>query len=156
MTLRDDAIAIWNAGIAAVDSAKSVEQQICVQHNQLWIANACIPLPPPCRIEVVGAGKAGAGMASGIEAALLQTHAAGRFTGWLNVPADCVRPLKHIHLHAARRAGLNEPTQEAVDGTREILRRVQALSKSDVCIVLLSGGASALLCSPVSEISLAD
>lgn len=40
-----------------------------------------------------------------------------------------------------RPAGLNEPTQEAVRGTQEILRRVRSLLESDVCIVLLSGGA---------------
>jgi len=72
------------------------------------------------------------------------------------VPADCLRPLRRIHLHAARPAGLNEPTEQSVAGTREILRRVQSLSANDVCVVLISGGASALLCSPVPEIMLAD
>lgn len=156
MSLRDDAIAIWSAGIAAVDSAHSVEKQIRVQNDQLWIADVRLQLPFAGRIEVVGAGKAGAGMASGIEAALLKTNFADRVTGCVNVPADCVQPLKRIHLHAARPAGLNEPTQEAVQGTQEILRRVQSLSESDVCIVLLSGGASALLCSPTPGISLSD
>ena len=33
-----------------------------------------------------------------------------QLTGWINVPADCVRPLKWIRLHAARPAGVNEPT----------------------------------------------
>ena len=156
MSLRDDAIAIWTAGLAAVDSARSVEQQIRVQKDQLWIADVCIQLPSAGHIEVVGAGKAGAGMASGIEAALLSSSFADSVSGWVNVPADCVRPLMRIHLHAARPAGLNEPTQEAVQGTQEILRRVRSLSESDVCIVLLSGGASALLCSPAPGISLSD
>ena len=156
MSLRDDAIAIWAAGLAAVDSASSVEQQIRVQRDQLWVADVCIQLPSAGHIEVVGAGKAGAGMASGIEAALLSSNFADRVSGWVNVPADCMRPLICIHLHAARPAGLNEPTQEAVRGTQEILRRVRSLSESDVCIVLLSGGASALLCSPPPEISLND
>ena len=156
MSLRDDAIAIWTAGLAAVDSAKSVEQQIRVQRDGLSIADVWIPIPSAGRIEVVGAGKAGAGMASGIEAALLSSNLADRVSGWVNVPADCVRPLMRIHLHAARPAGLNEPTQEAVRGTQEILRRVRSLSESDVCIVLLSGGASALLCSPTPGVSLSD
>ncbi len=156
MSLRDNALAIWNAGIAAVDSAKSVEKQICVQQDHVWIADVRFPRSTTGRIEVVGAGKAGAGMASGIEAALLPTIAAEHISGWVNVPADCVRPLTRIHLHAARPAGLNEPTQNAVEGTREILRRVQSLSDSDLCIVLLSGGASALLCSPAPGVSLSD
>ena len=39
-------------------------------------------------------------------------------TGWVNVPADCVRSLARIHLHAARPPGLNEPTQAAQKGLR--------------------------------------
>jgi glycerate-2-kinase len=74
----------------------------------------------------------------------------------VNVPADCVRPLANIHLHAARPPGLNEPTAAGVAGTDEILRRVRQLSTDDVCIVLLSGGASALLPAPAPGISLAD
>jgi len=156
MPLRDDAISIWNAGIAAVDSAKCVAQQIRFEHQQLWIADAQIPLSTASRIEVIGAGKAGAGMANGVESALMSNDIAYRLSGWVNVPADCVRPLTRIHLHAARPAGLNEPTQEVVRGTQEILRRVHSLSDADVCIVLLSGGASALLCSPATGVSLDD
>ena len=156
MSLRDDAIAIWKAGVAAVDSALAVERQIVATDNELQIAGVTISLHPASRIEIVGAGKAGAGMASGVQAALLSTHYADRISGSVNVPADCVRKLKHIHLHAARPAGINEPTQAAVDGTAEILRRVQSLSESDLCIMLLSGGASALLCSPVPDITLQD
>ena len=156
MSLRDDAIAIWNAGVAAVDSSLAVERQIISTCDELQIAGVQISLPPSSRIEIIGAGKAGAGMASGVEAALLSTNVADRISGWVNVPADCVRELKQIHLHAARPAGINEPTQEAVDGTAEILRRVQSLSETDVCIMLLSGGASALLCSPITGISLQE
>jgi len=156
MSLRDDAIAIWTAGVAAVDSSLAVERQIVSTSNELQIAGVQISLLPASRIEIVGAGKAGAGMASGVEAALLSAKVGDRISGWVNVPADCVRKLKHIHLHAARPAGINEPTQAAVDGTAEILRRVQSLAESDVCIMLLSGGASALLCSPITGITLHD
>ncbi len=156
MSLRDDAIAIWTAGVAAVDSSLAVERQIVSTSNELQIAGVQISLRSASRIEIVGAGKAGAGMASGVEAALLSAKVGDRISGWVNVPADCVRKLKHIHLHAARPAGINEPTQAAVDGTAEILRRVQSLAESDVCIMLLSGGASALLCSPITGITLHD
>ena len=61
MPVRDDAISIWNAGIAAVDSAKCVAQRIHVQQQQLWIAETRVPLSSTSRIEVIGAGKAGAG-----------------------------------------------------------------------------------------------
>ena len=85
--------------------------------DTLEIADESIDLKRGRRIIVVGAGKAGAGMAAGLEEALgpelAKRH---QLSGWINVPADCVRPLEHIHLHAARPAGVNEPTPEGVDG----------------------------------------
>ncbi len=95
-------------------------------------------------------------MAAGLEAALAGSPLADRMSGWVNVPADCVRPLQRIHLHAARAPGVNEPSAAGVAGANEILRRVRQLSADDLCIVLLSGGASALLPAPVPGISLAD
>ena len=95
-------------------------------------------------------------MAAGLEAALAGSPLAERTSGWVNVPADCVRPLQRIHLHAARAPGVNEPSAPGVAGANEILRRVRQLSADDLCIVLLSGGASALLPAPVPGISLAD
>jgi hydroxypyruvate reductase len=123
------------------------------------------------RIAVVGAGKAGAGMAAALEeifgAALVEEK---QISGWVNVPADCVRapsppaPLpqgergetERIRLHAARPAGVNEPTEEGVAGTEEILRIVEALGPEDLCIALISGGGSALMPAPIEGISLAD
>lgn len=151
-----DAKEIWQAGVAAVDSAEAVRRHVTIDGSSLVAAGVRFDLNRIGRIEVVGAGKAGAGMAAGLEAALLSHVDEHRVSGWVNVPADCVRPLRRIHLHAARPAGLNEPTEQGVEGTREILWRVQSLSANDVCIVLLSGGASALLCSPVPEITLSD
>src|SRR6185295_7612869 len=106
---------------------------------------------------VVGAGKAGAGMAAALEQILgPRLMEAKQLTGWINVPADCVQTLERIHLHAARPAGRNEPTAEGVHGTGEILRLVESLGPSDLCLCLLSGGGSALLPAPVPAITLAD
>jgi glycerate 2-kinase len=109
------------------------------------------------RIAVVGAGKAGAGMAEALEHALGPTwSAAKQLTGWVNVPDDCVRRLKHIHLHGARPAGRNEPTPEGLAGSEEMLRIVGSLAGDDLCIALISGGGSALLPAPVEGITLVD
>jgi hydroxypyruvate reductase len=76
--------------------------------------------------------------------------------GWVNVPADCVVPTRRVHLHAARAPGVNEPSAEGVEGTQRILELVSSLGPNDVCFCLLTGGGSALLPAPVSEISLND
>jgi glycerate-2-kinase len=133
-----------------------VRDQIRFADGCLEVAGHPFPLNSAGRIVAIGAGKAGAGMAAGLEEALSGTPAAERLSGWINVPADCVRPSPHIHLHAARPAALNEPTEEGVAGSREILRLVRQLSEPDVCIVLLSGGGSALLPAPIGGITLAD
>jgi glycerate 2-kinase len=77
-------------------------------------------------------------------------------SGWVNVPADCARALARVRLHPARPAGVNEPTADGVRGAEEILRIVGSLSADDVCIVLISGGGSALLPAPAPSVTLAD
>ena len=109
------------------------------------------------RIAVVGAGKAGAGMAGAVENILgPKLRREKQLGGWVNVPADCARPLECIQLHAARPAGVNEPRPEGVLGAREILRIVETLGPDDLCLCLLSGGGSALLPAPVEGVLLED
>jgi hydroxypyruvate reductase len=153
--LRDDALAIWKAGVAAVDSARLVAKSVHAWPGGLTLAGRPWRARPDSRLCIVGAGKAGAGMAAGLEQALgpIWLH---RASGWINVPSDCVHPLRVIHLHGARPPGLNEPTAAGVAGTREILARVQALRPQDLCLVLLSGGGSAMLPAPIEGITLED
>jgi len=153
--LTRDALEIWKAGVAAVDSSRLVQQKIQVQPDLIQIGSTQWKPEPDSRICVVGAGKAGAGMARGLEAVLGEKWLS-RTSGWINVPDDCLSPLQRIHLHGARPAGLNEPTLAGVEGTREILRRVSNLRPHDLCIVLLSGGGSALLPAPIDGISLGE
>jgi glycerate 2-kinase len=155
--MRNDALAIWQAGLEAVRSDRLVRENVRVESDRLAISGETIELANIGRILVVGAGKAGAGMAAGLEAALgTRLMADKQLTGWIHVPADCVRPLGRIHLHAARDAGVNEPTPQGVEGSQEMLRKVAALAPDDLCIALVSGGGSALLPLPIDGITLAD
>lgn len=155
--LRNDALAIWRAGVEAVDSARLVRETVRVEGRELHIEEETIDLDRVRRIVVVGGGKAGAGMAAGLEAALgPKLLAEKQVAGWINVPADCVRPLACIKLHGARPPGVNEPTADGVAGADEILRLVESAAPDDLCICLISGGASALLPAPAPGISLAD
>jgi glycerate 2-kinase len=155
-SLHELALRIWSAGVAAVDSQTLVEQairwtptgwQFGRSPSTAWNGRGSVL--------VLGAGKAGAGMAAGAEAVLAQ-RLGTRLSGWINVPADCVRALPHIHLHAGRPGGSNEPTIAGMEGAREILRRASQQTEDDLTLVLLSGGASALLPLPVEQIDLPD
>lgn len=155
--VQQDLLTIWRAAIAAVASDLLVERAVQVTPNGLDFGTWRWTSRSDSRVVVVGAGKAGAGMAAGLLRQLgPENIRRWRVTGWINVPADCVRPMETIHLHAARPAGVNEPTQEGVDGARQIMKLVRSLSADDLCIVLLSGGGSALLPLPIGGVSLAD
>lgn len=155
--LRRDALRIWQAGVAAVNSERLVHDALRVEGRFLIIGDEPLDLDSMGRIAVVGAGKAGAGMAAAVEDVLgPELMEAKQLVGWVNVPADCVRPLRRIHLHAARPPGVNEPTEAAAAGAAEVLRIVGSLNERDVCLCLISGGGSALLPAPVEGITLAD
>ena len=155
--LRDDAIGIWQAGVDAVRSEQLVTQYVALRGDQLCIGDDVVSLNTVRRIVVVGAGKAGAGMAVGLESALGKDVMLEKgVQGLINVPADCYRPTERIILHPARPAGINEPTREGVSGAEKMLHMVRSLGPEDLCICLLSGGASALLPAPIAGLTLED
>ncbi|HZZ73882.1 MAG TPA: DUF4147 domain-containing protein [Pirellulales bacterium] len=155
--LRSAALAIWQAGVAAVRPETLFADHLQLDGRTLWIADEPYDLDAIERIAVVGGGKAAGAMAAALEQTLGEAWAdEKRLTGWVNVPADCLRPTRWVHLHAARPAGRNEPTAAGVAGAEQIMQLVAGLTPRDLCICLLSGGGSALLPLPVAEISLAD
>jgi glycerate 2-kinase len=155
--LRRDALQIWQAGVDVVRSDRLVREHLRVEGPTLVIGEDRLDLDAIRRIAVVGAGKAGAGMAAAVEGILgSDLLDEKQVTGWVNVPEDCVRPLARIHMHGARPPGVNEPTAFGVQGAEEILRIVASFGPDDLCLCLLSGGGSALLPAPVEGITLED
>ena len=153
--LRNDAVRIWQAGVAAVDSKALVTGNLLSDGYSVTVCGETFSFRDFDRVCVVGAGKAGAGMTLGVETVLAH-RLEDRLFGIVIVPDDCVRPLKRIQLHGGRPAAHNEPTAAGVAGSRKILDTVQQLTERDLCLVLLSGGGSALLPAPVPQISLDD
>jgi hydroxypyruvate reductase/glycerate 2-kinase len=146
---REHARAIWQAAVAAADPFELVRAALRQPAPELAAV-----LARADRIVVVGGGKAGAAMAAGVEAALADRL--DRLAGVVNVPAETVRPLHAINLHAARPAGTNQPTAKGVAGVRAMLDLVRQAGPRDVGLCLLSGGGSALLPAPVEDIALED
>src|SRR5947209_4997797 len=147
--LRQHARAIWHAAVDAVRPEPLVRRALT--DNALGIGQAVRAAP---RILVLGAGKAGAAMAAAVEEALADVL--DHVDGIVNVPAESVRPLRKIRLHAARPAGSNQPTAEGVVGAEEMLRLARSAGPDDVALCLLSGGGSALLPAPAEGVTLAD
>jgi len=147
--LRDHARLIWQAAVDAVRPEDLVPAALA--DSSLGLLHA---VASPRQILVVGAGKAGAAMAAAVEKVL--AHDLDRLEGFVNVPAETVRPLQAIRLHAARPAGTNQPTAAGVAGAEKILDLVSRAGPDDVCLCLLSGGGSALLPYPVAGVILED
>lgn len=174
MPLSSVSKSIWQAGIDAVKSNRLLQDVVQCGHEHLTISGTQVSLKQIQHIEILGCGKAGRGMTLGLVQALKDLPAAISVSGFVNVPADCAEPLvaefsasefansrcrefaNAITLHAARPAGMNEPTDAAISGTKEILRRLKNQSEFGLTIFLVSGGGSALLEAPRPEISLAD
>lgn len=158
--LLNDLFAIWKAGVVGVAPDRLIQGAVQYDSNgnSLWIHDEEFSMQNVGRIVVVGAGKASGAMAAALERQILPFFDRKRLLGWVNVPEDCIseNATQVIHLHAARPAGINEPTFEGVYGTQKIWELLRCLQPNDLCFCLISGGGSALLPAPIPEITLEE
>jgi hydroxypyruvate reductase len=106
-------------------------------------------LPRSGRVVVVGAGKAAAALAAGLEAVLGDRIDLGRIV----VKYGHGAPLRRIEVFEAA-----HPVPDAAGeaATRRILDAVSGLGPDDRVFVLITGGASALLVAPADGVTLED
>ncbi len=155
MSLRQQTLQIWNAGVDAVRADRLVSEQVAFRQGAVEVEEQRFPVLRGGCVEVVGAGKAATAMAAGIARAYVQREQFdASLSGWINVPDHTQRSVEGFHVHVGRPAGVNEPTADAISGTQAILDRVAQLQPEDVCIALISGGGSALLTAPVVGVTL--
>ena len=133
---RDLLIESFHAAVSAADPLK--------------ILPAHLPAPPKGRTLVVGAGKAAASMALAVEQQW-PAHAA----------LDGIVVTRYQHGLLTNRITVVEashpvPDEAGEQAAHEILKRVKALTRDDLLIVLISGGGSSLLSLPASAITMAD
>jgi hydroxypyruvate reductase len=147
--LRDEARRIFAAGVAAVDPVAAVQQAVRRDGETLVVAHTGYDLRRYAHIYVVGAGKAGATMAQGLEAVLGDRLGAGTVT----VKYDHKAPVSRVMI---REAGHPIPDAAGVQGAEAIMQVAQQAGADDLVFCLLSGGGSALLPAPVSGITLAE
>jgi len=116
--------------------------------DPLKIVPGRLPAPPKGRTIVVGAGKAAAAMANAVE-----DHWQGALEGLVITRYDHGLPTKRIEVVEAAHPVPDESGQQAA---RRILEKVRGLTKDDLVLCLVSGGASALMAVPGGSLSLAD
>ena len=158
-----DAIAIWEAGVRAVDGKQAVVN--CAldplsepdTDGDLSFFEHNIDRNSFDRIFVIGAGKASASMANGLHVVLQQYGLLERVAdSWINVPDNMADDSCFFYLHPARPVGINLPREQVVYGTNKIVQIVEEMTARDLCICLISGGGSALLASPIPPVTLEE
>jgi len=147
--LRADALDIFQAGLHSVDSLSAVQKCLSFEKEILTVDGKTYPLFDFDNIYVLGTGKAAAAMAQAVEECL-----SDRITsGFINVKYGHTRPLKYITVHEA---GHPVPDDAGLQGSEQIIRLLKSVGERDLIIFLISGGGSALLPSPVPELTLKD
>lgn len=142
---RERLTAVFRAALAAVDAEAAVQRALHRDGARLAVAGRAVP--DDARLVVLAAGKAAASMVAGVEAV-----AADRIAAGLAVTKDG-------HGRTLRRVGLRESSHPVPDmrceaAAREMLALASEAQPDDVLLVLLSGGASALLACPQPGLAL--
>ncbi len=138
---------LLHAALAAADPGLAVRRVLVREGDGLAIAG--FRIPAAARLRVLAAGKAAFGMASAVE-----EIAGDRIAGGLVVTKDGHgRPLARLPL---RESGHPVPDARSEAAGRALLTCAAAGEPDEVVLVLLSGGASALLACPLPGLSQGD
>jgi len=137
------------ASLKAADPAILVKRALSLKNRRLLVGKVAYPLDKYERVVVVGGGKGAVPMASAVEQLLKD-----RIDGGLVVT-------RYGHGGALSRievveAGHPIPDRTGVAAAQRVLELLKKSGERDLVIVLLSGGASALLPAPVEGVSLTD
>lgn len=140
---------IFNAALAAVDPRAAVLGAVRRERGQLHMAGRTYHPDDFERIIVVGAGKASARMAQAIEALLGNKISSGLIIvkDGHTAPLSLIEQVESAH---------PVPAVAGVAGTRRVMELARHAGEKSLVICLLSGGASALLVSPVDGLTLRD
>lgn len=147
--LHRDAEEIFRAGLSAVAPERLVQKHLKCKGSILSAGSRRFDLDAFDRLVVIGAGKASAVMARGLEKVLGRRIAQGIVVVKYGhgVPLDRVRILE---------AGHPIPDENGIRATREILDLLAETGEKDIVVCLLSGGGSALMDDFQTGITLAD
>ena len=147
--MKDTCLAIFRAGLEAVDPYKATKKALLLSGDKLQVGENNYRLKDFKRIVVVGAGKAGAPMAQAVEE-ILGDRLEG---GLVIVKYGYTAPLEKVKI---AEAGHPIPDEAGQRGAEELLEIVNGLGKDDLVFCLLSGGGSALLPAPVVGVGLTE
>src|SRR5436853_1348666 len=136
--LRSDALAIFQAALAAADPRAAVLRVLARSDEQLLIHNVPFFDLTHGKVIVVGTGKAGAPMAQAVEEVLGERLSVGA----VSVKYGHLAPTRTVQVHEA---GHPLPDENGVRANRTLVSLLEHVTADDLVICLLSGGGSALM-----------
>lgn len=148
-TLRREGQEIFAASLAAVDPVRLIRSALKRRGAILSVGTRQYDLHRFGRVFVIGAGKASAAMAQGVEQVLGDRLDDGRVI----VKDGYGKPLKKIRVIEA---GHPVPDERGIRGTEDLLNLLAGTKKDDLVLSLLSGGGSALFDAYPEGMILAD
>lgn len=146
---REDAIAIFKAGLQAVAPDTAIERFCSRRGDVLTVGDCRYDLKDYDNVFLVGAGKATAPMAAAMEMLV-----GDRLTdGVITVKYDHTAPLEKVR---TIEAGHPVPDHNGEAGSEQILALAETAGENDLLLCMISGGGSALLPKAVAGVTLAD
>lgn len=147
--LRADALAIAEAGYAAINIATIIEKKLTLKNGTLSIGENSFPLAGR-RVFFVAVGKCSFVVARAIEELLGDRLTAGIALDVSSVDGALLKTVR------AYQGTHPLPSETNVAATREIFALLKDLTSEDVAIFCISGGGSTLLCQPVAPMTSSD
>jgi glycerate 2-kinase len=140
---------LFDAALKAVDPYRALLRETRIRQGTFLVGPHRYRLSRYHRIVAIGAGKASARMAQGLERVLGARLVAGLVVVKYGhgLPTNTVRVIEAAH---------PVPDRAGLEAGRQLLDLAGSLTRNDLLIVLLSGGASSLLPAPAEGLTLED
>lgn len=153
---RENALAIFRAGVAAADPYQAVKNCLSTDQDRLTI---CLDIDDPSKqrlgswpkIHLIAFGKAACAMAKAAEEVIPKSFWAGRGIAVTNY--ENVHALEHTDVFGA---GHPLPDEAGLKAARRISEKIGQAQAGELVLTLVSGGGSALLPCPVPPLSLPE
>lgn len=147
--LAEDLVDIFKEALQASHAGKAVEARLQVSSGAIRAGRRAIALDRVERVGIVAVGKAAPAMAEAVPEQIKDKMTFGIIV----TKEGYARPVDGFE---TREAGHPIPDQRSIRATDEVVELVSELGEEDLLLVLISGGASALLCSPAKEVGFND
>ncbi len=138
--LREDALAILEAGYMAIDTKEAMGRQFRKEGNTLFIGDTTYDLSSYSHVYVVAFGKCAALASEVVEEVLEEV-----ITDGVVIDVRSGAELSRLQYHKGTHPF---PSEANVMATHNIEAMLKKATEKDLVVVVVSGGGSSLLCSP--------